>query len=89
MKKRVAYIGISYPLLYDYRHQANKSLNDLSDSPNPIIESVCPNNMRNLPYVKFVDELYPNFDFHRISEYTKENENDMSNLGLIEPPVRY
>ena len=45
--------------------------------------------MRNLPYVKFVDELYPNFDFHRISEYTKENENDMSNLGLIEPPVRY
>ena len=37
MKKRVAYIGISYPLLYDYRHQANKSLNDLSDSPNPII----------------------------------------------------
>lgn len=39
MKKRVAYIGISYPLLYDYRHQANKSLNDLSDSPNPIIEN--------------------------------------------------
>ena len=30
--------------------------------------------MRNVPYVKFVDELYPNFDFHRISEYTKENE---------------
>lgn len=30
--------------------------------------------MRNLLYVKFVDELYPNFDFHRISEYTKENE---------------
>ena len=27
-----------------------------------------------LAYVKFVDELYPNFDFHRISEYTKENE---------------
>ena len=45
--------------------------------------------MRNLPYVKFVDELYPNFDFHRISEYTKENENDMMNLGLIEQPVRY
>lgn len=39
-----------------------------------LCKSVCPNNMRNLPYVKFVDELYPNFDFHRISEYTKENE---------------
>ena len=39
MKKRTAYIGISYPLLYDYRYQADKSPNDLLDSPNPIIES--------------------------------------------------
>ena len=39
MRKRTAYIGISYPLLYDYEHQANKGPNDLSDSPNPIIES--------------------------------------------------
>lgn len=87
MRKRTAYIGISYPLLYDYKHQADKSRNDLSDSPNPIIESplglmifydeilflcrsVCPNNMRNLPYVKFVDELYPDFDFRGIEEYT-------------------
>ena len=29
MKKRTAYIGISYPLLYDYRYQADKSPNDL------------------------------------------------------------
>lgn len=91
MGKRTAYIGISYPLLYDYKHQANKSPNDLSDSPNPIIESplglmifydeilflcksVCPSNMRNLPYVKFVDELYPDFYFHGILEHTKETE---------------
>ena len=76
MGKRTAYIGLSYPLLYDYNHQADKSPNDLYSSPNPIIESplglmilfdeilflcrsVCPNNMRQLPYVKFVDELYP------------------------------
>lgn len=88
MGKRTAYIGISYPLLYDYRHQANKSPNDLSDSPNPIIESplglmifydeivflcksVCPSNMRNLPYIKFVDELYPDFYFGDILEHSR------------------
>lgn len=76
MKKRIAYIGLSYPLLYDYRNQASRSKNDMQDSPNPIIESplglmilydelwflcesICPDNMRRLPYVKFVDELFP------------------------------
>lgn len=39
MGKRAAYIGVSYPLLYDYKHQADKTINDLWDSPNPIIES--------------------------------------------------
>ena len=90
MSKRIAYIGISYPLLYDYWHPADKSSNDLIDSPNPIIESplglmifydeivflcrsVCPNNMRNLPYVKFVDELYSNFSFEDIEKCVKEN----------------
>ena len=95
MRKRTAYIGISYPLLYDYEHQANKGPNDLSDSPNPIIESplglmifydeilflcksVCPNNMRNLPYVKFVDELYPDFYFEGILECADEMENSIA-----------
>ena len=95
MRKRTAYIGISYPLLYDYRHQADKSSNDLSDSPNPIIESplglmifydeilflcksVCPNNMRNLPYVKFVDEIYVDFDFKGIWECANEEENSIT-----------
>lgn len=95
MRKRTAYIGISYPLLYDYRHQADKSSNDLLDSPNPIIESplglmifydeilflcksVCPNNMRNLPYVKFVDEIYVDFDFKGIWECANEKENSIT-----------
>ena len=89
MKKRTAYIGISYPLLYDYRYQSDKRPNDLLDSPNPIIESplglmifydeilflcrsVCPNNMRNLPYVRFVDELFPDFCFKDLLECADE-----------------
>lgn len=89
MKKRIAYIGLSYPLLYDYGHKADRSQNDLSDSPNPIIESplgllilydeilflcrsICPNNMRNLPYVKFVDELFPDFYFKGILKCANE-----------------
>lgn len=95
MKKRTAFIGISYPLLYDYRHQADKSPNDISDSPNPIIESpmglmifydeilflcrsICPNNMRNLQYVKFVDELYPDFYFEEIWKRANEMAENIS-----------
>lgn len=75
MKKRIAYIGLSYPLLYDYRNKARLTENDLTDSPNPIIESplglmilydelwflcesICPDNMRNLPYVRFIDKMF-------------------------------
>lgn len=75
MKKRIAYIGLSYPLLYDYKNKARLSENDLTDSPNPIIESplgllilydelwflcesICPDNMRTLPYVKFIDKMF-------------------------------
>lgn len=80
MKKRIAYIGLSYPLLYDYRNQASLTENDLTDSPNPIIESplglmilydelwflcesICPNNMRKLPYVRFVDKMFKDLYF--------------------------
>ena len=89
MKKRIAYIGISYPLLYDYQHLAPKTINDISDSPNPIIESplglmilydelvflcrsICPNNMRNLPYVKYVDEMFPDFYFKGILDIVNQ-----------------
>lgn len=86
MKKRIAYIGLSYPLLYDYKNQAILSNNDLWDSPNPIIESplglmilydelwflcesICPNNMRNLPYVKFVDKMFPDLYYEGADLY--------------------
>lgn len=102
MKKRTAYIGISYPLLYDYKHPAEKSHNDLIDSPNPIIESplglmilydeliflcksVCPNNMRNLPYVKFVDELYPDFYFSAILD----NVNNLEDFIVLNTKLSY
>lgn len=78
--KRIAYIGLSYPLLYDYENRFELTQNDLEDDPNPIIESplglmilydelwflcesICPYNMRKLPYVKFVDRMFKDFYF--------------------------
>ncbi|MCI8485110.1 MAG: hypothetical protein HFH41_12350 [Lachnospiraceae bacterium] len=86
MNKRIAYIGLSYPLLYDYQNQAKRSGNDLSDSPNPIIESplglmilydelwflcksLCPSNMRKLPYVRYVDEMFPNLYYEGVDAF--------------------
>ncbi|MBE5883855.1 MAG: hypothetical protein E7291_05515 [Lachnospiraceae bacterium] len=86
MKKRIAYIGLSYPLLYDYANQASPSQNDISDSPNPIIESpmglmilydelwflcesLCPNNMRKLCYVKFVDKEFPDLYYEGAEDF--------------------
>ena len=73
MGKRIAFIGLSTPLFYDYRNPASKAISDLGSSPNPILDSpfglfllfdeiwflcrsLCPQNMRDLPYVKFLDE---------------------------------
>lgn len=70
---RIAYIGLSSPIFYDYKTPASKAPSDTYSSPNPILDSafglfllydelwfvcrsVCPENMRNLPYVKFLDE---------------------------------
>lgn len=39
MQKRIAYIGVSCPVFYDYKNQAAKAPNDISSSPNPILES--------------------------------------------------
>lgn len=86
MKKRIAYIGLSYPLLYDYRNYATPTKNDLSDSPNPIIESplglmilydelwflcesLCPNNMRGLSYVKFVDKMFEDLYYEEADSF--------------------
>jgi hypothetical protein len=86
VKKRIAYIGLSCPVLYDYRNFAKKTSNDVSSSPNPILEapfglmllydelwflcgSLCPNNMRNLHFVKFIDKMFPSLDFESIEAY--------------------
>lgn len=70
---RRAFIGLSTPIGFDYRHQASKAPADGYSSPNPILDSpfgllllfdelvfltrsLCPENMRGLPYVKFLDE---------------------------------
>ncbi len=105
MNKRIAYIGLSYPLLYDYKNQASQSQNDISDSPNPIIESplglmilydelwflcesVCPNNMRNLPYVKFVDKMFSNLYFEGAESFRKNIELEIdTNRNLSYPEI--
>lgn len=70
---RIAYVGLSTPLFYDYHFPASKAPSDLSSSPNPILDSpfgimllfdeiwflcrsLCPDNMRSLSYVRFMDE---------------------------------
>lgn len=100
MLKRIAYLGLSYPSLYDYQHLAKKAKNDLSDSPNPIIdsplglmilydelwflcESLCPNNMRNLPYVKFVDVMFPNLWFEGAEEFSQDNILDINSFTRL------
>jgi len=71
--KRIAYVGLSTPLFYDYANPATRTTNDVSSSPNPILdsayglfllydeiwflcESLCPENLRKAPFVKFVDK---------------------------------
>ena len=70
---RKAYIGLSSPIMYDYKQEASKAPSDLQSSPNPVLDSpfgimllfdeliflcrsLCPENMRNLSYVRFLDE---------------------------------
>ena len=99
MKKRIAYIGLSYPLFYDYRNQAPLSENDTWDSPNPIIESplglmilydelwflcesLCPSNMRKLPYIKYVDKIYPDLYYKGADLFRKEAKLKLNYKGL-------
>lgn len=97
MKRRIAYIGLSYPLFYDYRNPASMCENDIESSPNPILESpmgllilydelvflcksLCPDNMRTLPYVKFVDCLFPDLCLSQIEEVSQEDEKKLNGL---------
>ncbi|WP_434141476.1 hypothetical protein JQR84_24410 (plasmid) [Pseudomonas luteola] len=80
--KRIAYVGLSSPIFYDYANQASRCASDNRSSPNPILdgpvglmllydevwflcESLCPQNMRHLNYVKFLDRtnLLKGFEF--------------------------
>lgn len=73
MQKRIAFIGLSGPLFYDYANPAGKAPADMMSSPNPILaapvslmllfdelwfltRSLCPDNLRDSSFVKFVDE---------------------------------
>jgi hypothetical protein len=70
---RVALVGFSSPVAYDYRNQATEAPADQESSPNPILfggssvmllfdqiwfmtRSLCPESMRNLNFVRFLDE---------------------------------
>jgi hypothetical protein len=74
MKKRIAYVGLSTPVGYDYLNQASRTKADISSSPNPVLDSpfglfllfdeiwfltrsLCPDNLRSAPFVKFLDEI--------------------------------
>jgi hypothetical protein len=78
MRKRIAYVGLSTPIGYDYQNQASKTKADISSSPNPILDSpfglfllfdevwfltrsLCPDNLRNASFVKFLDETHESF----------------------------
>lgn len=96
MSKRIAFIGLSTPLFYDYRNPAHKTVADVQSSPNPVLDSpfglflmfdeiwficrsLCPQNMRDLPYVRFLDEsgiLPPLADMELNAEATKESVNN-------------
>lgn len=103
MKKRLAYIGTSYPIAYDYEHTSKTDNNDYL-FPNPIIESpmgllilydelwflceaLCPENMRKLPYVKFVDKEYKDIylgDLHKYKDNKKDFLLDISEFNWKE-----
>lgn len=93
--KRKAFIGLSYPLWYDYAETRHLKGQKDQQYPNPVIESpigllilydelwflsraLCPINMRNLPYVCFVDEKYPEFDFDRLVEIAEQEYSNIS-----------
>ncbi|MBR1617370.1 hypothetical protein IJ670_04395 [bacterium] len=95
--KRIAYVGLSSPLFYDYSFHKNfKTLNS-KYNPNPIIEgaigllilydeiwfmceSLCPYNMRKLPYVKFLDKEQMLPDLEDIKQKCDEKMKTINNI---------
>ena len=78
MKKRIAFIGTSYPVLYDSTRRV-KSYGHIGtdhpvlDSPNGLVilydelwflcKDLCPIKMQGYSFVKYVDKMYPNIDY--------------------------
>lgn len=73
MGKRIALVGFSTPIAYDYGVEASRTVADTQSSPNPILDSpfglmllydelwfvsrsLCPENMRECSFVRFLDE---------------------------------
>lgn len=99
MRKRIAYIGLSYPLGYDYNSISTEY--DFNNFPNPIIESplglmilydelwflcenICPYNMRNLPYVKFIDKMFDDLYYEGSDDIDlKINDDCLLSYGTI------
>jgi len=98
---RIAYVGLSSPVFYDYSVEASKTASDDYSSPNPILESpfglmllfdeiwflcksLCPENMRKLPYVKFLDQtkLLPNLTRRKYSELKEMQEQILNSNGI-------
>jgi len=98
---RIAYVGLSSPVFYDYKVEASRTASDDYSSPNPILESpfglmllfdeiwflcksLCPENMRHLPYVKFLDQtkLLPNLKRGKYSELRDIQEQILNSKGI-------
>ena len=84
MSKRIAYIGLSFPIRFDKTVETKSWLtNGAPILRFPYIESpwgmmllfdelwflcqdVCPVNMRNCSFVKFISEMYPQLDYQKL-----------------------
>lgn len=100
---RIGLVGLSTPIFYDYKTQVRKAPSDLSDSPNPILDSpmgifllfdevwflcrsLCPENMRSLPYAKFLDEagMLPALEDIQFPDFWEEIKSDPTLSARLE-----
>lgn len=98
---RIAYVGLSSPVFFDYKVAASKTASDRYPPPNPILESpfglmllfdeiwflcksLCPENMRALPYVKFLNEtkLLPNLKLLKYQSSDDIQEQTLNSMGI-------
>lgn len=99
MKKRIAYLGLSYPIRFDTTINTKSWMgySPLLGKTFPIIESpwglmllydelwflckdVCPHNMRECSFVKYVTDLFPNIDYQKLYDAAKNMTNKPQNV---------